>query len=280
MSLVGAFRESDNEPAEFVFGFATLTYHGAGIVSTEGQPVLTVRGGSNDGTEIPITNHTMTMGRLPQSDVFINEPGVSRRHAEIISKENGYYLRDLGSTNGTFVKSQNIGSEDHLLIDGDEITLASSETCIIFRHFSAGTLKMTVMQAPPFEEDTSATVESSVDAEGEGSPEEVDLDLYEGTVRVKVEAEGDIQHVVHFVQELRQKSQLRLLRMVSNSQKNVDILLGLREPLKLKDLLSEIEGVAKVTPAEDEAGASSQPSGEDGEEASERTVNVLLADKD
>ena len=246
-------------------------------MSTEGQPVLTVRGGSNDGTEIPVTGRTMTMGRLPESDVFINEPGVSRRHAEIVSKESGYYLRDVGSTNGTFVKSQNIGTEDHLLIDGDEITLASSETCIIFRHFSAGTLKMTVMQAPPFETDVAATVESSVDADAEETPEVVDEDLYEGTVRVKVEAEGDIQHVVHFVQELRQKSQLRLLRMVSNSQKNVDILLGLREPVKLKDLLSEIDGVAEVTPAEDEAGASSQP---DGEEAKERTVNVLLADKE
>lgn len=249
-------------------------------MSTEGQPILTVRGGSNDGTEIPVASRTMTMGRLPESDVFVNEPGVSRRHAEIVSKEGGYYLRDVGSTNGTFVKSQNIGTEDHLLIDGDEITLASSETIIVFRHFSAGTLKMTVMQAPPFEEDMSATVESSADGDGEATPEPVDEDLYEGTVRVKVKAEGDIQHVVHFVQELRQKSQLRLLRLVSNSQKNVDILLGLREPVKLKDLLFEIEGVAEVTPADNEAEASNQPAGGDGDESSERTVNVLLADKE
>jgi len=113
----------------------------------------------------------------------------------------------------------------------------------------------------------SATVESSADGDDEAPPEAVDEDLYEGTVRVKVEAEGDIQHVVHFVQELRQKSQLRLLRLVSNSQKNVDILLGLREPVKLKDLLFEIEGVAEVTPVENENEASNQPAGGDGDEA-------------
>lgn len=125
-----------------------------------------------------------------------------------------------------------------------------------------------------------ATVESSAGADDEATPEAMDEDLYEGTVRVKVEAEGDIQHVVHFVQELRQKSQLRLLRLVSNSQKNVDILLGLREPVKLKDLLFEIDGVAEVTPAENETEASNQPAGGDGDGASERTVNVLLADKE
>ena len=125
-----------------------------------------------------------------------------------------------------------------------------------------------------------ATVESSADADGEATSEAMDEDLYEGTVRVKVEAEGDIQHVVHFVQELRQKSQIRLLRLVSNSQKNVDILLRLREPVKLKDLLFEIDGVAEVTPAENETEASNQPAGGDGDGASERTVNVLLADKE
>lgn len=71
-----------------------------------------------------------------------------------------------------------------------------------------------------------------------------DEEVYEGTVRLNVEANGCIRQVVRFVRELRQKPQVRLLRLVGNNREGVDIWLGLREPLRLRKMLPEIEGVS------------------------------------
>ena len=81
------------------------------------------------------------MGRLRDNDVAIDEPVVSRRHAEIVGNDAGFYLRDLGSTNGTFVNKNNIGTEEFLLGDGDEVNLGNGDVSLVFRHFAAATLK-------------------------------------------------------------------------------------------------------------------------------------------
>lgn len=73
-----------------------------------------------------------------------------------------------------------------------------------------------------------------------------DQDLYEGTVRISIEADACISRVVQFVRELRQKPQFRLLRLVGNKKSGVNIWLGLREPLDLKKILPQIEGVTRV----------------------------------
>jgi hypothetical protein len=81
---------------------------------------------------------------------------------------------------------------------------------------------------------------------------DADEEKYEGTVRLNVEANDCIGEVVHFVRELRQKPQLRLLRMVGNNKDGVDIWLGLREPLQLRKMLPGIEGVSAVSAADEE----------------------------
>lgn len=70
---------------------------------------------------------------------------------------------------------------------------------------------------------------------------------YEGTVHLNVEANNCIREVVHFVRELRQKPQLRLLRLVGNNKMGVDIWLALREPLQLEKMLPQLEGVSVVS---------------------------------
>ncbi|MCH7744994.1 MAG: hypothetical protein IIC84_02860 [Chloroflexi bacterium] len=90
-------------------------------------------------------------------------------------------------------------------------------------------------------------------------------EVYEGTVRLNVEANGCIRQVVHFVRELRQKPELRLLRLVGNNKEGVDILIGLREPLLLKKMIPQIEGVTIIS--------TSLGSNESG---SERLLNVRL----
>ena len=71
-----------------------------------------------------------------------------------------------------------------------------------------------------------------------GLPDEV----YEGTVRLDVDSEGGILQLVHFVRQLGELPQVRLLRLVGNHQV-MEILLSLREPLTLKDTLAQIRAV-------------------------------------
>ena len=82
------------------------------------KPTVTVQGGSQDGKAIQITKPVITLGRLPDNEVVLNEPNISGNHAEIAFTDSGCYLRDLGSTNGTFVNLRDIGEAKHLLKDG------------------------------------------------------------------------------------------------------------------------------------------------------------------
>ena len=220
----------------------------------------------------------MTLGRLPDNDVVVNEPGVSRNHAEIVSTDAGFHVRDLNSTNGTFVNQDKVGTSEHLLRDGDRIRLANCDVSFLFRHNSAVTLQVTLVDMPTEEgpSDMRAVaqeLESAAEAVAASqAPEEA---TYEGNVRLKVESEGDLQHLVQFVQELRQKPQFRLLRLVSDSQNSVDILLGLREPLELRSMLAEMEGVSQVDQEEDASGASDLRDEGSGE-GRERQLNVRL----
>ena len=72
--------------------------------------------------------------------------------------------------------------------------------------------------------------------------------LYEGTVRLMVTSSGPVKNLLNFVGELRQNTQLRLLRLVASQRsESMDIWLGLREPLHLIQILEDIPGVSQVT---------------------------------
>ncbi len=82
---------------------------GARVVVVAGQP------GRGDF----VIREQAVIGRDPDCDVRLDEAAVSRRHAEIEWNYEGYLLRDLGSSNGTFVNSMEI--DEVLLEDGDLI---------------------------------------------------------------------------------------------------------------------------------------------------------------
>jgi len=63
----------------------------------------------------------MVLGRSDDCDIVVPESNVSRRHAEIIYKDRGFVLRDLGSTNGTYRNADRAGELE--LRDGDIIQL-------------------------------------------------------------------------------------------------------------------------------------------------------------
>jgi hypothetical protein len=71
------------------------------------------------GSRYPLATMLTTLGRHPESDVFLDDITVSRRHAEVERSPEGYRVRDVGSLNGTYVNRQRV--DDVLLADGDEL---------------------------------------------------------------------------------------------------------------------------------------------------------------
>jgi len=69
-------------------------------------------------------------GRHPESDIFLDDVTVSRRHAEILRSGNDYTVRDVGSLNGTYLNRERV--EDAPLRDGDELQIGSFK--LVFVH--------------------------------------------------------------------------------------------------------------------------------------------------
>ncbi|MGH9190401.1 MAG: FHA domain-containing protein [Acidimicrobiales bacterium] len=87
----------------------------------ESTAVLVVKRGPNAGSKFVLNSGVTTAGRHPDSDVFLDDITVSRRHAEIVASHAGYTVRDAGSLNGTYVNRERI--EEGPLANGDEVQI-------------------------------------------------------------------------------------------------------------------------------------------------------------
>jgi pSer/pThr/pTyr-binding forkhead associated (FHA) protein len=86
-----------------------------------GQACLIVRRGPAAGTKFTLERELVTVGRHPQSDIFLNDITVSRRHAELRRDGANYSVADLGSLNGTYVNRSRVDSSS--LSTGDELQI-------------------------------------------------------------------------------------------------------------------------------------------------------------
>ena len=77
-----------------------------------------------------IGEETITVGRGPESDIFLDDVTVSRKHAEIERGEHGYRIRDVGSLNGTYVNRVRVDAVD--LRNGDEIQIGKYRFKFVF----------------------------------------------------------------------------------------------------------------------------------------------------
>ena len=90
---------------------------------------LIVRTGPNPGAVFDLTKDEMTIGRDPANDIAISELEVSRKHAVLIAQTGGYLLKDLGSTNGTFINGQRLMGP-HFLRPGETILLGEKVSLV------------------------------------------------------------------------------------------------------------------------------------------------------
>lgn len=86
-----------------------------------GSALLIVQKGSTAGSRFLLNSEVVTVGRWPDSDIFLDDVTVSRRHAEFVACENGFLVRDVGSLNGTYVNHEQINSK--VLTSGDEVQI-------------------------------------------------------------------------------------------------------------------------------------------------------------
>jgi pSer/pThr/pTyr-binding forkhead associated (FHA) protein len=107
-----------DETGETTEGETTLTQveipHGAGV--------LVVTRGSNMGVRYLLGENVTRAGRHPESDIFLDDITVSRRHVEITHVDGDtFIIRDVGSLNGTYVNRERI--EEANLAPGDEVQI-------------------------------------------------------------------------------------------------------------------------------------------------------------
>ena len=110
----GAVPETDTD-------FSAEAHQGAVDALAPGSALLVVKRGPNAGSRFLLDQDVTTAGRHPDSDIFLDDVTVSRRHAEFHREGNGYTVHDVGSLNGTYVNRERIDSI--ALSGGDEVQI-------------------------------------------------------------------------------------------------------------------------------------------------------------
>jgi hypothetical protein len=88
-------------------------------VFTHGAALVIRSGGGRAGESFPVEGERITVGRRPDSDIFLDDVTVSRDHALLIRRGSEWFLDDCGSLNGTYVNRRRIDSQK--LADRDEL---------------------------------------------------------------------------------------------------------------------------------------------------------------
>jgi len=105
-------------------------------VEADHQGILVVTRGPNVGARIPLAEARLTVGRHPESDLFLDDITVSRRHAEVTYSGGRYQVRDVGSLNGTYVNRRRV--EDAWLEGGDEVQIGKFKLVFMAGSAAAG----------------------------------------------------------------------------------------------------------------------------------------------
>ena len=86
-----------------------------------GSALLVVKRGPNAGSRFLLDQSTTSAGRHPESDIFLDDVTVSRRHAEFRREGGDFVVVDVGSLNGTYVNREPVDTA--ILANGDEVQI-------------------------------------------------------------------------------------------------------------------------------------------------------------
>lgn len=87
-----------------------------------GDALLIIDPGGSQSSRVLLNSDVTTVGRHPQSDVFLDNITVSRNHAKFIREGDQFFIEDLGSLNGTYVNRRLVDRRTRLEA-GDEIQI-------------------------------------------------------------------------------------------------------------------------------------------------------------
>ncbi len=118
-ALEGALEAGEGGEAEASGQADSETSAGDGL--PPGSALLVVKRGPNAGSRFLLDADITTAGRHPDSDIFLDDVTVSRRHAEFVRDGGGFVVRDVGSLNGTYLNRERI--ETAGLAGGDEVQI-------------------------------------------------------------------------------------------------------------------------------------------------------------
>jgi len=101
-----------------------------------GSALLVVQRGPSAGSRFLLDTELVSAGRHPESEIFLDDVTVSRRHAEFRRGPNGYRVADVGSLNGTYVNRDRIDEVE--LQGGDEVQIGKYRLVYFASHAGAG----------------------------------------------------------------------------------------------------------------------------------------------
>lgn len=108
--------------------------HPVVTVGDDDVPMLVVIRGTNAGSRFALDQDVTTIGRHPESTVFLDDVTVSRRHAEVRAdtRPDGvhYLVSDVGSLNGTYVNGDRVDVHD--LAEGDQLQVGKYRLVLAF----------------------------------------------------------------------------------------------------------------------------------------------------
>src|SRR3990167_6130084 len=109
------------------------------------MPVVNVKNGPNKGKSFDISESIITLGRDEKATIRILDQGVSRQHSEIFRLGDMCFIRDLGSTNGTFLNNNKI--QEEMLCNGDQVTIGT--TVLVFEDAAAAPANAPAPESAP-----------------------------------------------------------------------------------------------------------------------------------
>jgi len=153
------------------------------------------------------------------------------------------------------VNEVKVGRMGQSLKDGDEIRFGPGHTALVFRENNAmesGTLEPLVTEPVNLSEDRFSQLGLA-----KQPCDVLEGEVFSGSVRLRAVAGGDTQYLSRWVGRLQRKAHIHMLRAVSISANEMEIMLTVLEPIPLVRVLSEIGGVASVKSGDGETKGSS-----------------------